>query len=240
MFTKEQIEFQLNRVNSVLESLTVSDDDRVILEQQKASLEKDLSKFSKLVKDKETCDFKPIVINGKGIACSNCDNDICENRKEVKTDETKHIDEEYEAKVDKLMENVSIDMESTPITEDDYKTGLKGYIDKYQQDLTNQKEKLQNDVKAQEKMLEIIKQHLDKELSVVEPSVVEDIKGRENIIENAKVAIKIITEELTLYPVICDAVNNEYQLLVTIDRYFGMKLGLEENYNWVQKIRDNK
>ena len=224
--TNEQKQYQLNRINLILKSnLNMPEDNKQLLLAQREQLMAELGLTDK--EEEPAAEVKTPI------------EEYIDNIPDEKpTEEVKEqVDPEYAEKVDKFINNIEVEVEAPeqPIT--NYKDDLLYALENYKQRTKEHYNNLKSDCEAQEKLLAILKTHIGKEFTVLDTKIMADIKSRENIIENFKIAMQIAESKLAIHTEIVDFVEHNYDHIAMLDRYLGGPMQLQETIDYEKSFR---
>lgn len=224
--TKEQLEYQLERIDNVLKNSSISEDDKTMLEQQKVQLKERLDAMlpKEEVKQKEPVEVVEQV--------------------EVKEPVIEDIQEEqktYEQKVDEFINNVKVEVDAPEVDENgdvSYLSELKHNVKNYQEQMQEQVESISTAIEAQEIIISLIEKELEvTEAGKIAEALKDDVKTRKNIVTDAHKAIAAYSEKLKLYDNIMEFIDTDYDKLVLIDKYFNAPLQLQETLDFFNNIK---
>lgn len=222
--TKEQIEYQLNRIDTVLSGLSIPEDDKIMLEQQRSYLQEELEKLNNF----ERVSSK-VSSNTSDKSESNADNADTEEISPEKT--------EREKQVDNFIKNIEFKVDDTAITKDEYREELLKKIDEYQNSLCQYETARTKEISAQNRICHILETSITRDTEEAEYFNT-DISNRRNLIKDCEVTVEILKEQQKLYSKIVEFVKQNYDMLVDIDRYFNFRLNLQENVDWVTDLKN--
>lgn len=224
--TKEQLEYQLERIDNVLKNSSISEDDKTMLEQQKVQLQE---RLDAMLPKEEVKQEEPIEIV---------------EQVEVKEPVIEDVQEEektYEQKVDEFINNVKVEVDAPEADEDgnvSYLSELKHNVKNYQEQMQEQVESISTAIEAQKIIISLIEKELDvTEAGKIAEALKDDVKTRKNIVEDAHKAIAAYSEKLKLYDDIMAFIDTDYDKLVLIDKYFNAPLQLQETLDFFNNIK---
>ena len=224
--TKEQLEYQLERIDNVLKNSSISEDDKTMLEQQKVQLQE---RLDAMLPKEEVKQEEPIEIVEQVEVKEPVIEDV---REEEKT---------YEQKVDEFINNVKVEVDAPEADEDgnvSYLSELKHNVKNYQEQMQEQVESISTAIEAQKIIISLIEKELDvTEAGKIAEALKDDVKTRKNIVEDAHKAIAAYSEKLKLYDDIMAFIDTDYDKLVLIDKYFNAPLQLQETLDFFNNIK---
>lgn len=224
--TKEQLEYQLERIDNVLKNSSISDDDKTMLEQQKIQLKERLDAMlpKEEVKQEEPVEVvEQVEVKGTVIE---------DTQEEQKT---------YEQKVDEFINNVKVEVDAPEVDENgnvSYLSELKHNVKNYQEQMQEQVDSISTAIEAQEIIISLIEKELEvTEAGKIAEALKDDVKTRKNIVNDAHKAIAAYSEKLKLYDDIMAFIDTDYDKLVLIDKYFNAPLQLQETLDFFNNIK---
>lgn len=224
--TKEQLEYQLERIDNVLKNSSISDDDKTMLEQQKIQLKE---RLDAMLPKEEVKQEEPIEIVEQVEV------------KEPVVEDTQEEEKTYEQKVDEFMRNVKVEVDAPEVDEDgnvSYLSELKHNVKNYQEQMQEQVESISTAIEAQEIIISLIEKELEvTEAGKIAEALKDDVKTRKNIVTDAHKAIAAYSEKLKLYDDIMAFIDTDYDKLVLIDKYFNAPLQLQETLDFFNNIK---
>lgn len=224
--TKEQLEYQLERIDNVLKNSSISEDDKTMLEQQKIQLKERLDAMlpKEGVKQEEPVEVVEQV-----------------EVKEPVIEDTQEEQKTYEQKVDEFINNVKVEVDAPEVDEDgnvSYLSELKHNVKNYQEQMQEQVESISTAIEAQEIIISLIEKELEvTEAGNIAEALKDDVKTRKNIVDDAHKAIAAYSEKLKLYDDIMAFIDTDYDKLVLIDKYFNAPLQLQETLDFFNNIK---
>lgn len=224
--TKEQLEYQLERIDNVLKNSSISEDDKTMLEQQKVQLQE---RLDAMLPKEEVKQEEPIEIVEQVEV------------KEPVIEDTQEEQKTYEQKVDEFMSNVKVEVDAPEVDEDgnvSYLSELKHNVKNYQEQMQEQVESISTAIEAQEIIISLIEKELEvTEAGKIAEALKDDVKTRKKIVEDAHKAIAAYSEKLKLYDDIMAFIDTDYDKLVLIDKYFNAPLQLQETLDFFNNIK---
>lgn len=224
--TKEQLEYQLERIDNVLKNSSISDDDKTMLEQQKVQLKE---RLDAMLPKEEVKQEEPVEIVEQVEV------------KEPVIEDTQEEEKTYEQKVDEFINNVKVEVDAPEVDENgdvSYLSELKHNVKNYQEQMQEQVESISTAIEAQEIIISLIEKELEvTEAGKIAEALKDDVKTRKNIVEDAHKAIAAYTEKLKLYDDIMAFIDTDYDKLVLIDKYFNAPLQLQETLDFFNNIK---
>ena len=224
--TKEQLEYQLERIDNVLKNSSISDDDKTMLEQQKVQLQE---RLDAMLPKEEVKQEEPVEIVEQVEV------------KEPVIEDTQEEQKTYEQKVDEFINNVKVEVDAPEVDENgdvSYLSELKHNVKNYQEQMQEQVESISTAIEAQEIIISLIEKELEvTEAGKIAEALKDDVKTRKNIVEDAHKAIAAYTEKLKLYDDIMAFIDTDYDKLVLIDKYFNAPLQLQETLDFFNNIK---
>lgn len=224
--TKEQLEYQLERIDNVLKNSSISDDDKTMLEQQKIQLKE---RLDAMLPKEEVKQEEPVEVV---------------EQVEVKEPVIEDAQEEqktYEQKVDEFINNVKVEVDAPEVDENgdvSYLSELKHNVKNYQEQMQEQVESISTAIEAQEIIISLIEKELEvTEAGKIAEALKDDVKTRKNIVTDAHKAIAAYSEKLKLYDDIMAFIDTDYDKLVLIDKYFNAPLQLQETLDFFNNIK---
>lgn len=224
--TKEQLEYQLERIDNVLKNSSISEDDKTMLEQQKVQLKERLDAMfpKEEVKQEEPVEVVEQV-----------------EVKEPVIENTQEEQKTYEQKVDEFINNVKVEVDAPEVDENgdvSYLSELKHNVKNYQEQMQEQVESISTAIEAQEIIISLIEKELEvTEAGKIAEALKDDVKTRKNIVTDAHKAIAAYSEKLKLYDDIMAFIDTDYDKLVLIDKYFNAPLQLQETLDFFNNIK---
>lgn len=224
--TKEQLEYQLERIDNVLKNSSISDDDKTMLEQQKVQLKE---RLDAMLPKEEVKQEEPVEV----VEQVEVKEPVIENaQEEQKT---------YEQKVDEFINNVKVEVDAPEVDENgdvSYLSELKHNVKNYQEQMQEQVESISTAIEAQEIIISLIEKELEvTEAGKIAEALKDDVKTRKNIVTDAHKAIAAYSEKLKLYDDIMAFIDTDYDKLVLIDKYFNAPLQLQETLDFFNNIK---
>lgn len=224
--TKEQLEYQLERIDNVLKNSSISDDDKTMLEQQKIQLKERLDAML----PKEEVKQEELVEVVKQVEV-----------KEPVIEDTQEEQKTYEQKVDEFINNVKVEVDAPEVDENgnvSYLSELKHNVKNYQEQMQEQVDSISTAIEAQEIIISLIEKELEvTEAGKIAEALKDDVKTRKNIVNDAHKAIATYSEKLKLYDDIMAFIDTDYDKLVLIDKYFNAPLQLQETLDFFNNIK---
>lgn len=224
--TKEQLEYQLERIDNVLKNSSISDDDKTMLEQQKVQLKE---RLDAMLPKEEVKQEEPVEIVEQVEV------------KEPVIEDTQEKQKTYEQKVDEFINNVKVEVDAPEVDEGgnvSYLSELKHNVKNYQEQMQEQVESISTAIEAQEIIISLIEKELEvTEAGKIAEALKDDVKTRKNIVEDAHKAIAAYSEKLKLYDDIMAFIDTDYDKLVLIDKYFNAPLQLQETLDFFNNIK---
>lgn len=224
--TKEQLEYQLERIDNVLKNSSISEDDKTMLEQQKVQLQE---RLDAMLPKEEVKQEEPVEIVEQVEV------------KEPVIEDTQEEQKTYEQKVDEFMSNVKVEVDAPEVDEDgnvSYLSELKHNVKNYQEQMQEQVESISTAIEAQEIIISLIEKELEvTEAGKIAEALKDDVKTRKNIVIDAHKAIAAYSEKLKLYDDIMAFIDTDYNKLVLIDKYFNAPLQLQETLDFFNNIK---
>lgn len=224
--TKEQLEYQLERIDNVLKNSSISEDDKTMLEQQKVQLKERLDAMfpKEEIKQEEPVEIVEQV-----------------EVKEPVIEDTQEEQKTYEQKVDEFINNVKVEVDAPEVDENgdvSYLSELKHNVKNYQEQMQEQVESISTAIEAQEIIISLIEKELEvTEAGKIAEALKDDVKTRKNIVTDAHKAIAAYSEKLKLYDDIMAFIDTDYDKLVLIDKYFNAPLQLQETLDFFNNIK---
>lgn len=223
--TKEQLEYQLERIDNVLKNSSISEDDKTMLEQQKVQLKE---RLDAMLPKEEVKQEEPVEVVEQVEV------------KEPVVEDTQEEEKTYEQKVDEFMSNVKVEVDAPEVDEDgnvSYLSELKHNVKNYQEQMQEQVESISTAIEAQEIIISLIEKELEvTEAGKIAEALKDDVKTRKNIVEDAHKAIAAYSEKLKLYDDIMAFIDTDYDKLVLIDKYFNAPLQLQETLDFFKVV----
>lgn len=224
--TKEQLEYQLERIDNVLKNSSISDDDKTMLEQQKVQLQE---RLDAMLPKEEVKQEEPVEIVEQVEV------------KEPVIEDTQEEQKTYEQKVDEFINNVKVEVDAPEVDENgdvSYLSELKHNVKNYQEQMQEQVESISTAIEAQEIIISLIEKELEvTEAGKIAEALKDDVKTRKNIVTDAHKAIAAYSEKLKLYDDIMTFIDTDYDKLVLIDKYFNAPLQLQETLDFFNNIK---
>lgn len=224
--TKEQLEYQLERIDNVLKNSSISDDDKTMLEQQKIQLKE---RLDAMLPKEEVKQEEPVEVVEQVEV------------KEPVIEDTQEEQKTYEQKVDEFINNVKVEVDAPEVDENgdvSYLSELKHNVKNYQEQMQEQVESISTAIEAQEIIISLIEKELEvTEAGKIAEALKDDVKTRKNIVADAHKAIAAYSEKLKLYDDIMAFIDTDYDKLVLIDKYFNAPLQLQETLDFFNNIK---
>lgn len=224
--TKEQLEYQLERIDNVLKNSSISDDDKTMLEQQKVQLKE---RLDAMLPKEEVKQEEPVEVVEQVEV------------KEPVIEDTQEEQKTYEQKVDEFINNVKVEVDAPEVDENgdvSYLSELKHNVKNYQEQMQEQVESISTAIEAQEIIISLIEKELEvTEAGKIAEALKDDVKTRKNIVTDAHKAITAYSEKLKLYDDIMAFIDTDYDKLVLIDKYFNAPLQLQETLDFFNNIK---
>lgn len=224
--TKEQLEYQLERIDNVLKNSSISDDDKTMLEQQKIQLKE---RLDAMLPKEEVKQEEPVEIVEQVEV------------KEPVIEDTQEEQKTYEQKVDEFINNVKVEVDAPEVDENgdvSYLSELKHNVKNYQEQMQEQVDSISTAIEAQEIIISLIEKELEvTEAGKIAEALKDDVKTRQNIVNDAHKAIAAYSEKLKLYDDIMAFIDTDYDKLVLIDKYFNAPLQLQETLDFFNNIK---
>lgn len=224
--TKEQLEYQLERIDNVLKNSSISDDDKTMLEQQKIQLKE---RLDAMLPKEEVKQEEPVEVVEQVEV------------KEPVIEDTQEEQKTYEQKVDEFINNVKVEVDAPELDENgdvSYLSELKYNVNNYQEQMQEQVESISTAIEAQEIIISLIEKELEvTEAGKIAEALKDDVKTRKNIVNDAHKAIATYSEKLKLYDDIMAFIDTDYDKLVLIDKYFNAPLQLQETLDFFNNIK---
>lgn len=224
--TKEQLEYQLERIDNVLKNSSISDDDKTMLEQQKVQLKE---RLDAMLPKEEVKQEEPVEVVEQVEV------------KEPVIEDTQEEQKTYEQKVDEFINNVKVEVDAPEVDENgdvSYLSELKHNVKNYQEQMQEQVESISTAIQAQEIIISLIEKELEvTEAGKIAEALKDDVKTRKNIVTDAHKAIAAYSEKLKLYDDIMAFIDTDYDKLVLIDKYFNAPLQLQETLDFFNNIK---
>ena len=224
--TKEQLEYQLERIDNVLKNSSISEDDKTMLEQQKVQLKE---RLDAMLPKEEVKQEEPVEIVEQVEV------------KEPVIEDTQEEQKTYEQKVDEFINNVKVEVDAPEVNENgdvSYLSELKHNVKNYQEQMQEQVESISTAIEAQEIIISLIEKELEvTEAGKIAEALKDDVKTRKNIVTDAHKAIAAYSEKLKLYDDIMEFIDTDYDKLVLIDKYFNAPLQLQETLDFFNNIK---
>ena len=224
--TKEQLEYQLERIDNVLKNSSISEDDKTMLEQQKVQLKE---RLDAILPKEEVKQEEPVEVVEQVEV------------KEPVIEDTQEEQKTYEQKVDEFINNVKVEVDAPEVDENgdvSYLSELKHNVKNYQEQMQEQVESISTAIEAQEIIISLIEKELEvTEAGKIAEALKDDVKTRKNIVTDANKAIAAYTEKLKLYDDIMAFIDADYDKLVLIDKYFNAPLQLQETLDFFNNIK---
>lgn len=224
--TKEQLEYQLERIDNVLKNSSISEDDKTMLEQQKIQLKE---RLDAMLPKEEVKQEEPVEVVEQVEV------------KEPVIEDTQEEQKTYEQKVDEFINNVKVEVDAPEVDEKgdvSYLSELKHNVKNYQEQMQEQVESISTAIEAQEIIISLIEKELEvTEAGKIAEALKDDVKTRKNIVTDAHKAIAAYSEKLKLYDDIMAFIDTDYDKLVLIDKYFNAPLQLQETLDFFNNIK---
>ena len=224
--TKEQLEYQLERIDNVLKNSSISEDDKTMLEQQKVQLKE---RLDAMLPKEEVKQEEPVEIVEQVEV------------KEPVIEDTQEEQKTYEQKVDEFINNVKVEIDAPEVDENgdvSYLSELKHNVKNYQEQMQEQVDSISTAIEAQEIIISLIEKELEvTEAGKIAEALKDDVKTRKNIVNDAHKAIAAYSEKLKLYDDIMAFIDTDYDKLVLIDKYFNAPLQLQETLDFFNNIK---
>lgn len=224
--TKEQLEYQLERIDNVLKNSSISEDDKTMLEQQKVQLQE---RLDAMLPKEEVKQEEPVEIVEQVEV------------KEPVIEDTQEEQKTYEQKVDEFINNVKVEIDAPEVDENgdvSYLSELKHNVKNYQEQMQEQVDSISTAIEAQEIIISLIEKELEvTEAGKIAEALKDDVKTRKNIVNDAHKAIAAYSEKLKLYDDIMAFIDTDYDKLVLIDKYFNAPLQLQETLDFFNNIK---
>ena len=224
--TKEQLEYQLERIDNVLKNSSISEDDKTMLEQQKVQLKE---RLDAMLPKEEVKQEEPVEVVEQVEV------------KEPVIEDTQEEQKTYEQKVDEFINNVKVEVDAPEVDENgdvSYLSELKYNVNSYQEQMQEQVESISTAIEAQEIIISLIEKELEvTEAGKIAEALKDDVKTRKNIVNDAHKAIAAYSEKLKLYDDIMAFIDTDYDKLVLIDKYFNAPLQLQETLDFFNNIK---
>lgn len=224
--TKEQLEYQLERIDNVLKNSSISEDDKTMLEQQKVQLKE---RLDAMLPKEEVKQEEPVEVVEQVEV------------KEPVIEDTQEEQKTYEQKVDEFISNVKVEVDAPEVDENgdvSYLSELKHNVKNYQEQMQEQVESISTAIEAQEIIISLIEKELEvTEAGKIAEALKDDVKTRKNIVNDAHKAIAAYSEKLKLYDDIMAFIDTDYDKLVLIDKYFNAPLQLQETLDFFNNIK---
>lgn len=224
--TKEQLEYQLERIDNVLKNSSISDDDKTMLEQQKIQLKE---RLDAMLPKEEVKQEEPVEVVEQVEV------------KEPVIEDTQEEQKTYEQKVDEFINNVKVEVDAPEVDENgdvSYLSELKHNVKNYQEQMQEQVDSISTAIEAQEIIISLIEKELEvTEAGKIAEALKDDVKTRKNIVTDAHKAIAAYSEKLKLYDDIMEFIDTDYDKLVLIDKYFNAPLQLQETLDFFNNIK---
>ena len=224
--TKEQLEYQLERIDNVLKNSSISEDDKTMLEQQKVQLQE---RLDAMLPKEEVKQEEPVEIVEQVEV------------KEPVIEDTQEEQKTYEQKVDEFINNVKVEVDAPDVDENgnvSYLSELKHNVKNYQEQMQEQVDSISTAIEAQEIIISLIEKELEvTEAGKIAEALKDDVKTRKNIVNDAHKAIATYSEKLKLYDDIMAFIDTDYDKLVLIDKYFNAPLQLQETLDFFNNIK---
>lgn len=224
--TKEQLEYQLERIDNVLKNSSISDDDKTMLEQQKVQLKE---RLDAMLPKEEVKQEEPVEVVEQVEV------------KEPVIEDTQEEQKTYEQKVNEFINNVKVEVDAPEVDENgdvSYLSELKHNVKNYQEQMQEQVESISTAIEAQEIIISLIEKELEvTEAGKIAEALKDDVKTRKNIVTDAHKAITAYSEKLKLYDDIMAFIDTDYDKLVLIDKYFNAPLQLQETLDFFNNIK---
>lgn len=223
--TKEQLEYQLERIDNVLKNSSISEDDKTMLEQQKVQLKE---RLDAMLPKEEVKQEEPVEVVEQVEV------------KEPVIEDTQEEQKTYEQKVDEFINNVKVEVDAPEVDENgdvSYLSELKHNVKNYQEQMQEQVESISTAIEAQEIIISLIEKELEvTEAGKIAEALKDDVKTRKNIVTDAHKAIAAYSEKLKLYDDIMAFIDTDYDKLVLIDKYFNAPLQLQETLDFFKVV----
>lgn len=223
--TKEQLEYQLERIDNVLKNSSISEDDKTMLEQQKIQLKE---RLDAMLPKEEVKQEEPVEVVEQVEV------------KEPVIEDTQEEQKTYEQKVDEFINNVKVEVDAPEVDENgdvSYLSELKHNVKNYQEQMQEQVESISTAIEAQEIIISLIEKELEvTEAGKIAEALKDDVKTRKNIVTDAHKAIAAYSEKLKLYDDIMAFIDTDYDKLVLIDKYFNAPLQLQETLDFFKVV----
>ena len=224
--TKEQLEYQLERIDNVLKNSSISEDDKTMLEQQKIQLKE---RLDAMLPKEEVKQEEPVEVVEQVEV------------KEPVIEDTQEEQKTYEQKVDEFINNVKVEVDAPEVDENgdvSYLSELKYNVNNYQEQMQEQVDSISTAIEAQEIIISLIEKELEvTEAGKIAEALKDDVKTRKNIVNDAHKAIAAYSEKLKLYDDIMAFIDTDYDKLVLIDKYFNAPLQLQETLDFFNNIK---
>ena len=224
--TKEQLEYQLERIDNVLKNSSISEDDKTMLEQQKVQLKE---RLDAMLPKEEVKQEEPVEIVEQVEV------------KEPVIEDTQEEQKTYEQKVDEFINNIKVEVDAPEVDENgnvSYLSELKHNVKNYQEQMQEQVDSISTAIEAQEIIISLIEKELEvTEAGKIAEALKDDVKTRKNIVNDAHKAIATYSEKLKLYDDIMAFIDTDYDKLVLIDKYFNAPLQLQETLDFFNNIK---
>ena len=224
--TKEQLEYQLERIDNVLKNSSISEDDKIMLEQQKVQLKE---RLDAMLPKEEVKQEEPVEVVEQVEV------------KEPVIEDTQEEQKTYEQKVDEFISNVKVEVDAPELDENgdvSYLSELKRNVKNYQEQMQEQVDSISTAIEAQEIIISLIEKELEvTEAGKIAEALKDDVKTRKNIVNDAHKAIAAYSEKLKLYDDIMAFIDTDYDKLVLIDKYFNAPLQLQETLDFFNNIK---
>lgn len=224
--TKEQLEYQLERIDTVLKNSSISEDDKTMLEQQKVQLKE---RLDAMLPKEEVKQEEPVEVVEQVEV------------KEPVIEDTQEEQKTYEQKVDEFINNVKVEVDAPEVDENgdvSYLSELKHNVKNYQEQMQEQVESISTAIEAQKIIISLIEKELEvTEAGKIAEALKDDVKTRKNIVTDAHKAIAAYSEKLKLYDDIMAFIDTDYDKLVLIDKYFNAPLQLQETLDFFNNIK---
>ena len=140
--------------------------------------------------------------------------------------------------VDNFIKNIKFDVDVGDHT--DYIKELKENVNKYQKAMVDNVEALKIDLKVQKTIIDYLKKLDNVEDIKVQAGIETDINKRSEILDQMATAIKFAEEKIKLYNDVIDLIDNHYDILLLIDKYFDRPLSLQETLDFIDKLKNEK
>ena len=224
--TKEQLEYQLERIDNVLKNSSISEDDKTMLEQQKIQLKE---RLDAMLPKEEVKQEEPVEVVEQVEV------------KEPVIEDTQEEQKTYEQKVDEFINNVKVEVDAPEVDENgdvSYLSELKYNVNNYQEQMQEQVDSISTAIEAQEIIISLIEKELEvTEAGKIAEALKDDVKTRKNIVNDAHKAIATYSEKLKLYDDIMAFIDTDYDKLVLIDKYFNAPLQFKETLDFFSNIK---